>query len=111
MKDGVNLRHCLIIKSLNRGLITPTTFAKMKKPLSITTTATLEIHGKEYAANIKATVYPAHAATRDDDGGVQEIEIEDVLINGLQQWRIVFGLDKPNFDRCVAAVQNKIESL
>ena len=85
----------------------------MKQPLNITATATLEIDGKEYAAEITATVYPAREQTRDYPGDDQEIEIENITIKNAP---VIWNLFPPKLtavheDTCVAAVQEKIESL
>ena len=83
------------------------------QPLNITTAATLEIGGKEYQAEIMATVYPAHAATREDDGGKQQIEIDNIIIKDAP---VIWNMFPPkltalNEDDCVAAVHEKLESL
>ena len=83
------------------------------QPLNITTAATLEIDGKEYAAEISATVYPAREQTRDYPGDDQEIEIENISIKDAP---VIWNLFPPKLtalheDACVAAVQNKLESL
>jgi len=83
--------------------------------IEITTTCAVEIDGKEYQAKVSATVYPAHAATRDDDGGCQVIEIDSIsIVNPLVIWALFPSLAKidttENYDRCIMAVQNEIES-
>ena len=83
------------------------------QPIDITANVTLEIGGKEYQAEIMATVYPAHAATREDDGGKQQIEIDNIIIKHAP---VIWNMFPPKLtalheDICAAAIQQKIESL
>ena len=83
----------------------------MKQPINITAATTLEINGIEYSANVSATVYPIYTATYDDDGGEQDIEIDDVAFNGIIQFYPKNYLSADNYNRCLSAIQQKIESL
>jgi hypothetical protein len=83
------------------------------KNIEINTTCAIEIDGKEYTVLLTATVYPATIAENGEAGQPQRIEIDNMYITGSVP--VIWNLFPPtingeNYDRCIMAVQNEIES-
>jgi len=81
--------------------------------IEIEATTTLEFDGEETEALICATVYPAVAATKEDDREEMRIEFDSVDCYGHLYVEIFFerALGTENYNRCQMAVQNKIDKL
>ena len=91
----------------------------MQELIDITANVTLEIGGKEYNAEVNATFYPAILATYDDDGEDQKTIFNYVSIEKSNfdtkfyhgDTLIRHALCASNYNRCLSAIQQKIESL
>lgn len=82
------------------------------KNIEILAFTAIEINGTEYDAEISATVYPAVEADSEGPYTPQSIDINWIECPKYRFLRnIKMEISPDNYNRCLLAVQSKIESL